>query len=274
MTVASIIIPCYNQGIYIDEAINASLNQTYTDFEIIIINDGSTDKFTINKLYSINNNKIRVIHTENSGLAAARNNGIRVATGKIIFTLDADDAIEPTFLEKAISIFSNDPEIGIVYSQAMLFGKKNGVCQLPECEIDKMVVKNYIFSCGLFYRRDWEAVGGFKSLMKYGWEDWEFWLSLIEKGKKAYQIKEPLYRYRIRSNSMSRIMTKEQKVEMHINIIRNHKEYFDKNIHFFMEEYYNLVGLNQRSIATKIIEKVKHPIKTIQSTIVRKNRFL
>jgi glycosyltransferase involved in cell wall biosynthesis len=274
MPIASIIIPCYNHGQYIDEAITASLNQTFDDFEIIIINDGSTDNFTNKKLTSIKNNKIHVIHTENMGLAAARNNGIKAAKGGIIFTLDADDAIEPTFLEKAIAVFSKDPEIGIVYSQAMLFGSKRGVCLLPECDIKKMVVRNYIFSCGLFYRKDWESVGGYKSLMKYGWEDWEFWLSLIEKGKKVFQIKEPLYRYRIRSESMARIMTKDQKIEMHTNILKNHKNFINENIQYLIEEYYQQISYQEKSLVSKVIGKIRHPIKYIKERLLWKKRLL
>ena len=115
MTKVSVVIPCYNQGAFIDDAVNSVLAQTFSDFEIIIVNDGSTDATTNALLERYSRPKTTVIHTENQGVCAARNTAIKAAAGKYILPLDADDKIEPTYLEKAVNVFDNHPETGVVW---------------------------------------------------------------------------------------------------------------------------------------------------------------
>ena len=126
MSKVSVVIPCYNHGQYIDEAVNSILKQTYQDFEIIIVNDGSTDPLTIEKLRAYHKPKTTVIHTENGGPSAARNTGIRTAIGEYILTLDADDWFEATFLAKAVAILDGKPEVGIVTCGIQYFGVDKG----------------------------------------------------------------------------------------------------------------------------------------------------
>ena len=118
----SIIIPCYNQGQYVDDAVSSCLAQTYDNIEIIIVNDGSTDKFTNDFLSKYQRPKTKVINKRNEGLAEARNTGINNATGKYILPLDADDKIAPTYVEKAVQIIEQDESVGIVYCLAEYFG--------------------------------------------------------------------------------------------------------------------------------------------------------
>jgi glycosyltransferase involved in cell wall biosynthesis len=98
----SVIIPCFNQGPYLDEAVDSVLAQTFQDFEILVVDDGSTDAETIKILRDFARPKTRIIRTENQGLSAARNNGIREAMGEYILPLDADDKIGPGYLEDAV----------------------------------------------------------------------------------------------------------------------------------------------------------------------------
>ena len=98
MAKVSVIIPCYNQGAYLNEAVESILAQSYRDFEIIVVNDGSTDEETNRLLSGYDRQQTRVLHTENQGLSSARNNGIREAQGEYILPLDADDRIDPTYL--------------------------------------------------------------------------------------------------------------------------------------------------------------------------------
>ena len=100
----SVVIPCYNQGQYLDEAVESVISQTYQDFEIIIINDGSNDLETIEILKNYQKPKTRIIHTENQGVIAARNRAIEAAQGKYILPLDADDKIGNTYLEEAVQL--------------------------------------------------------------------------------------------------------------------------------------------------------------------------
>jgi len=101
----SVIVPCYNQGIYLDEAIQSVLGQTYQDFEIIIVDDGSDDGLTgltNDLLRDYRRKRTRVIRTENRGVVSARNTAISHARGKYILPLDADDRIGSEYLEKAV----------------------------------------------------------------------------------------------------------------------------------------------------------------------------
>jgi glycosyltransferase involved in cell wall biosynthesis len=272
MALASVIIPCYNQGLFINETIDSVLSQTFKDFEIIVVNDGSTDQFTINIINALSHPKIKIITTSNMGLAMARNNGIKAAQGTIILPLDSDDIIAPTYLEKAVPILVGNPSIGLVYSQAYLFGDLHGKSSLPECETAKMVLRNFIINCGHFRKKDWEICGGYNPNMKYGWEDWDFWLSIIERGKKVHQIKEPLFHYRIRKKSMCRSMTLHQMAEMHTQLFNNHRDFFCANIATLFEEYYKFSLESQKTIPSLLCDKFRHPIKTIRSQFIPNKR--
>ena len=129
----SLIIPCYNQSKYVEEEINSALSQTYKNTEIICINDGSTDESAqVIENCAKNNQKIIFINRkENKGVVTARNTAIEAATGEYILPLDADDTIEPTYVEKAARILDANPQIGIVYCRAKLFGAQNGEWTLP-----------------------------------------------------------------------------------------------------------------------------------------------
>ena len=122
----SVIIPCYNQGFFLQEAVESVLEQTYQDFEIIIINDGSTDAATVALLKNYKQPRTTVIHTNNQGLASARNNGINIAKGKYILPLDADDKIGKNYLQKAIEKLEMNDNLGIFYCEAEFFGNEIG----------------------------------------------------------------------------------------------------------------------------------------------------
>jgi glycosyltransferase involved in cell wall biosynthesis len=230
MPKVSIVIPCYNQGQYVDEAVESVLAQSFDDFEIIIVNDGSTDSSTNRLLENYEKAKTRVVVTANMGLAAARNNGIAVAEGQYILPLDADDRIEATYLEKAVAILDTDPEAGIVYCKARLFGAVDTEWLLPDYSLEKMLIDNVIFCSAMFRRDDWLATGGYDRGMIYGWEDYEFWLGLIERGRKVVRIDDILFCYRVASDSMVRSKEKWQKVAMFQRIFQRHQRLFSENI--------------------------------------------
>ena len=271
MSDVSVIIPCYNQGQYIDEAINSVLNQTHQNFEIIVVNDGSTDEPTINKLKGIKGPKIKVIHTSNQGLPSARNNGIKEAQSDIILPLDSDDKIAPNYIEKALKIMRKKPAIGIVYCRAKLFGAKKGTWDLTEYSLGKMLFNNIIFASSFFWRDDWVKVKGYNPNMKYGWEDWDFWLSIISMGKKVIQIPHFLFFYRIERQSMLQRQSPQQKIEMHRQIFLNHQGLFQDNLLEFFEEIYRMQHLCNRSLFDRFVnDKLRHPIQTLNN---QKRRF-
>ena len=224
----SVIIPCYNLGRYLDEAVDSVLAQTYSNYEIIIINDGSTDKFTNLLLKKYNKPKTRVIHTNNQGLAAARNNGIKAARGKYILPLDADDKIHHSYIDKAVAAFKQKPQLGIVYAKAKFFGEVQGPWLLPEFSRENMQKDNCIFCAALFPRTAWTNVNGYDESMRDGLEDYAFWISFLLKGYGVLQLPQTLFFYRIRKNSMFRQYT--QKLETTL-LVKLH--IWRKNFRFF-----------------------------------------
>ncbi len=197
----SVVMPCYNDGAYIKEAVSSVLAQTYSDVELIIVDDGSDDVDTRSILSDLAASGIRILQSPRIRPAGARNLGIKAAAGKYILPVDADDLIEPDYIEKAVRVLEENPEVGIVYCHANLFGEKNGRWELPNFTVDRMLLDNIVFVTALFYKTDWERVGGFRSNMLHGMEDYDFWLSIIELGRAVYQIPEILFHYRIKPDS-------------------------------------------------------------------------
>jgi glycosyltransferase involved in cell wall biosynthesis len=198
------------------------LAQTFTDFEILVVNDGSTDPETCRLLADYSKPKTRVIHTENMGVSAARNHGIREAKGEYILPLDADDRIGERYLECAVAVLDKQPEIGIVYCRAALFGELEGEWETPKFSIAHQLLDNLIFSAGMFRKCDWEKTKGYDSGLRQGWEDWDFWLSILEVKQQVFRIPEILFFYRIRKGSRDRSLDFYSKCRLMLRILRNH----------------------------------------------------
>lgn len=262
MVTVSVIIPCFNHGKYLDEAVESVLKQTYDSFEIIIVNDGSTDKYTIDKLNSFSKPKTRIIHTENKGPSHARNTGIMNAEGIYILPLDADDKIANTYLEKALNVFNNMKNIGIVYCDAYLFGNKyhEEIWDLPPYSLEDMLINNVIFASAFFRKSDWEKVSGYDEELIYGDEDYDFWLKIIEFGVQAYKIPEVLFYYRYLDNSRSRQITDEQLLDFHVKIFNKHKQLFLDNYKVLVKNKIYLeqqIKILQNDKVVKLLKKIK-----------------
>ena len=155
MCKVSVIIPCYNCGNVIFDAIYSVKEQTFSGWEIVVVDDGSTDKETINILNQLESEKIRLIRQDNRGPAHARNMGISQARGEFILPLDADDTISPYYMAEAVPLFECNPNLGIVYCRAQKFGKETGEWKLPEYTSQRMAFDNVIFVSAFFRKSDW-----------------------------------------------------------------------------------------------------------------------
>lgn len=230
MSKVSIIMPCYNDGAYIEEAIASVYAQTYEDIELIIIDDGSDDEHTLEVLNRISNANTKILKTHRLRPAGARNTGIAQASGKYILPVDSDDIIKPDYVEKAVRILEENKKIGVVYCYAELFGEKSGRWDLPDYSLEKMLLDNVVFVTALFYKEDWEKVGGFNTNMHHGMEDYDFWLSILEIGREIHQIPEILFHYRIKPISRTtEFLTNIQVVrDTYREIYLNHPILFEK----------------------------------------------
>lgn len=204
----SIIIPCYNHGKYLLEAL-ASLEKCDAElFEVIIVNDGSTEAETLRILGELGTG-YRIIDQTNGGLCSARNAGIREAKGKYILPLDADNKIYPEYIEHSIAILDINPEVAVVYGKRDFFGDTNGaeLFQPEEFDLARLAVGNYIDACAVIRKTVLADCGYYSTdLPEQGLEDWDLWLSLAAKGWKFHFLDEVVYSYRFRPTSMARTM--------------------------------------------------------------------
>lgn len=246
MPKVSVIIPCYNHGQYLDQAVNSILCQSLQDLEIIIVNDGSTDELTAIRCSQYKHEKITVITTENQGLSAARNSGIAQASGEYILPLDADDFIDSSYIEEAASILDKSPEVGIVYCRAILFGAVETEWLLPDYSVEQMLQDNIIFCTALYRKSDWALVGGYDPGMVYGWEDYDFWLALIKRGREVVRLDGRYFHYRVSADSMVRTKENWQKVEMFKRIYNRHADFIGTHI----DVWINLLLKTQNSFLT------------------------
>mgnify|MGYP000965380696 CR=1 FL=1 len=241
MPVVSVVIPCYNQGGYLAESIGSVLASDFEDLEIIVVDDGSTDPETCRILEALDYPKTRLIRQANARLAAARNSGITEANGMYILPLDADDRIGPNYIKQAVAALEADPKLGIVYCRGEKFGDAEGLIQAASFSLSRMRFSNLIFCSALFRKADWEKVGGYKPEMRYGCEDWEFWISLLELGRKVLRLPEVGFGYRIRHESMNALMDSQKRLAMHRLIAALHPALFPWWFSYLLPLYYQII---------------------------------
>jgi glycosyltransferase involved in cell wall biosynthesis len=201
MPKVSVIIPCYNSGKFIEDTVDSVLASSFTDFEIIIVNDGSTDEHTNQVLANFNKPKTKIITTQNQGVVKARNTAVNNSSGKYILPLDADDKISPDYMKLAVQYLDIQPALGIVYCNVEMFGAKSGPFILPDYTVETMLKQSIIIVSAFFRREDFDKIGGWDPEMDYFYEDWDFWISIIELGREVYKIRDTHFYYRMVPNS-------------------------------------------------------------------------
>ncbi len=198
----TIVIPCFNQGIYLADAL-ASISSCNPHFaEILIVNDGSTDDATKSILADLSKKGYRIINQENQGLGAARNAGIRVATTDYILPLDADNKIIASFIERAVQILDKEPSYSVLYSNANYFGDKEGILKPGKFNLQRLMLGNYIDACAIIRRSALLEVGLYDKMEIMGYEDWDLWLKLAFASHGFYYLDETGFEYRVRKDSM------------------------------------------------------------------------
>lgn len=234
----SVITACYNQGIYLDDAFDSIHLDKYSEyFEHIIVNDGSTDKFTLQKISELEKKGSIIIHQLNKGLGAARNAGIEIATGKYIIPLDCDNKLNPKIIIKASEILDKDESISVVYTDAEYFGNKKGRWNVGPFNLFYLLINNYIDACALFRKSAWQKIEGYDiNMPSMGHEDWDFWINLYFHNLKFYYFPKKGFSYRITNSQMRSTLTLEK-----YNNTRNY--IFLKYIDFIPGKYSELYGL-------------------------------
>ena len=226
-TAISIIIPCYNQAAYIGECLESIMAQPFTDYEVIVVNDGSRDQSAavVEEYISRYGEKIRLINQENSGVIAARNAALIAAKSRYILSLDGDDALCPDCLGTLYAAM--EAGMGdVIYGGTLCFGaeSRHMPCKAPTRW--NMVQDNCVVCTALYRREDALKYGGYDSNMKKGLEDWEFWLNFVGDGKRFYQIPGDVLRYRILPDSRNKSFSKSDFAALLGYMRKKHKEVF------------------------------------------------
>lgn len=220
MDIVSIIIPCYNGARFIERAIKSVQRQTSDRWECVIVDDGSTDE-SLSIVQSIigTNDKFRVFHTDNHGVAHARNYAIERASGKYILPLDADDKLSDIAVETFLDTWSEHPDASLLVPMI----KKHYIN--GETKIQQRLWRGYEFlkvrctpnNSSCYKKSDWDRVGGYRDGVMY--EDWEFWIRLLYKNDNVINIPKVLVDYIMRPGS--RWCHAVKRHESEIKIIRN-----------------------------------------------------
>jgi len=240
-TRVSVVIPCYNDGEFIEQAVNSIKIQTLAPSEIIIIDDGS-NKETKEVLKNITGDNIVIVYQENQGVCKARNNAIKRVKSSYVLTLDSDDFFEPSFIEKAKKILDNDSTIGVVGSYVRVFAenKMDKVLKREAGGVESFLFANNAVASSMFRKQCWDEVGGYDENMVNGYEDWEFWLAIAKNNWKFEIIKEVLFNYRRKVESRDTKARNDYDLELKKYIYIKHKDLYiknyDKTISFLLEQ--------------------------------------
>lgn len=228
----SVVIPCYNHGRFLPGAVASVAAQTFAPWEIVIVDDGSTDDSPAVARALIGAYPGRAIHLAaqpNLGLSAARNSGIAAARAEYVLTLDADDLLEPAMLEAAVAALDASPEVGFVYTDVRMFGAEERVWSGGAYSLGKLLFDCPIVPIVLFRKAAWAQVGGFGSnLWPQGYEDWDFWLALAGAGWQGLHIARPLARYR-RSNGSMLANARRHDLELRAQLVLNHPALYHRD---------------------------------------------
>jgi len=240
--VISIIVPCYNQAEFLSATLDSVLEQTATNWECIIVNDGSTDNTeVIAKDYVAKDDRFIYILQQNNGSSSARNTGIKQAKGEYILPLDADDLIGSTYIEKALKAYDDNKNLRLVYCRANKFGVENHFWDLVPYSYQNLLINNCIFCSAIYRKSSWQEIGGYNVNFKSGLEDWDFWIRLLDLQSEVYQIPDVLFYYRIkqisRNNSIENNDQEYYRELIYNAGIENYRQHFGSYLKILYENF-------------------------------------
>lgn len=191
----TIAMPIYNYAKRLNPTLQSVYNQDYTNFEIILVNDGSTDEYCLKKLQSLESQDgIKIINKENTGVSSTRNVAVKEGSGDYILPLDADDMILPHYIKTGVNILRNNEKVSPVYCDTIHVGEMQGLEKRPKWSQERMLSGPFIVNSSLYTRESYNDVGGYDENLQ-GWEDYHFWLKMMKKGYKGRHIPKGMFVY-------------------------------------------------------------------------------
>lgn len=278
----SIIVPCYKQAHFLNDSLLSVLAQTYTNWECIIVNDGSPDDTElIAEQWSARDNRFKYLKKENGGLSSARNAGIVSCKGEYILPLDADDILDEDYLTFLVPELQQNPSLAIVscYSNFFIDNRSNIIHQQKPIgtTYHALLYENNMMASSLYHKKYWEEVGGYDENMKDGFEDWEFWIAITKKGREYKFVEAFLFYYRKSKKSMF-IDTLAHHVESNMEyVFKKHNEIYIAQFGTTMEYLFSLVKRHhasehkiKKSVEYKIAKIITKPFRIFQKLMIKK----
>jgi len=219
----SIVIAAYNASAFISETLDSILAQTFTDYETIVVNDGSQDRADLERILESHALPIIYISQSNKGVSAARNAAIKVAAGEFYAQLDADDKWEPDYLQAQLDFLSEHPHVAVVYPNAIIFGDStdSGLEYMTLCPSEGAVSfeslieqRCVVLTCVTARMNNIRSVGAFDESLRTC-EDFDLWLRIVKSGGRIAYQRRVLARYRRRAGSLS-----SNRISMTSNLLR------------------------------------------------------
>jgi glycosyltransferase involved in cell wall biosynthesis len=221
----SVVIPCYNYGHFLEAAVKSVLQQTFQNFEIIIVNDGSPDntqQVAEDLIISYPDRIISLINQQNAGQPAIpRNKGIAQAKGEYIVCLDADDMIAPHFLRECLTVLDENTHICIAVPSMQMFGDSHVFVPAQEYSFERLKHQNIVLTASMFRKKAWEASGGYATNVK-GYEDWDFWIGCGERKHFGQAVPTAIFFYRVSNEGLGAKTALKHAQTRKAQIILNH----------------------------------------------------
>jgi len=219
-------MPIYNYAKMLNPCLNSVFNQDYTNFEVVIVNDGSDDEYCLLKLKTLeSHDSIKVIHKENTGVSDTRNIAVKEGKGEYILPLDADDMILPGYLKTGVNIIRKNPKISPVYCDTVHAGEMQGLEKRPEWSQERLLQGPFIVNSSMYSREAYESIEGYNTEMK-GWVDYDLWVQMMDAGYEGKRIPKGLFvYYHHESEGKGSVSTsaRQNMGELHKTIIDRHE---------------------------------------------------
>lgn len=245
----SVVVPYYNMGPYIEDTLASLQKVTYPDVEVLVINDGSSDMDSIERIEQLSKQyNIKVIHKTNEGLSLTRNHGAELATGEYLAFLDADDTVEPEYYTRSIEVMETYENVSFTGCWAQYFGESKGMWPTFNPEPPYLLTHNMINSSALVYKTEhFLSFGKNDPKMVYGMEDYDSVIAMVKNGARGVAFPELWWNYRIRKDSMQQAFTKNKELYLYRLMSKKHASFYAK----YASEVVNLLNHNGPGIHYK-----------------------
>ena len=230
----SVIVPCFKQSHLLDETLQSVTNQSFTNWECIIVNDGSPDDTEEVALkWCSRDDRFKYQHKINGGLPAARNTGVLISKGLYILPLDSDDILHPEYMGEMLKVLDTNLELGIASCHRFFFsGNTDNILQIHKTRgdnVDDLLFENQLMPSSMYRKECWTQVGGYDENMVKGYEDWEYWISITKLGWKYKIVEKPLFYYRKSTSSMLMTTNRDYFIDVKEYIILKHSDLYKLN---------------------------------------------